>query len=347
MRRLQISPRKGLSDSGVAFLKCAFAPPDFQSSSVSGVPDTYVGPSLVRKHRYVAAQTLTAGQDYYFLLAPVPGVSHFMGNVAAGTNVIATTTYTAVNYSGFTTMFPSLQSTDSIVTKYRYVSNHFELIPTVNQFTWSGSIQCWKIPLTVAIKKGGTGVDDLLSVSGLEGLVTSMANQYSAPFLSGVYTACYSSNPTFEFQEILNNIVQVPNTVNPLIDFGQLVGTGGFTGLDNGFESMVIKISGITTNQTCLIKTWACVEYQINASSSLYEFQSLSPEDPLALELYRKIINGLPIGVPFDQNEGFWDRVLSIIQSISGMASVIPGPYGGLARGVNLASGSIRSLLNR
>jgi len=53
----------------------------------------------------------------------------------------------------------------------------------------------------------------------------------------------------------------------------------------------------------------------------------------------------LPVGVPFEENENFWNRVLRIIQMVSGATSLIPGPYGQISRGVNLLSGGALSLL--
>jgi hypothetical protein len=64
--------RATISEDGMSFLKCAFAPPDFASSNVRGVPDEYQGRSLVKKHRLVASQTFsTANMDYYYLLQVV------------------------------------------------------------------------------------------------------------------------------------------------------------------------------------------------------------------------------------------------------------------------------------
>jgi len=301
-----------------------------------------MGPSLTRKHRYVSTQNLAVGSDYYILLAPVPGIACFNAVVTAGAGVVGTTVFTAVPYTDFPSMFgtSTTQSAD-IVTKFRFVSNHIEVIPTVNQMTWSGQISAWKIPLSLVTRQGGSSTSDLLTVEGLKGCNTTLANQYTSPFINGMYAGCYSSNPTFSFSQIIEYCVQLPSVIGPGIDFGALNNTTGLPGLDNNFETLCIKISGITANESYILKTWACVEYQVSADSVLYEFQSLSPCDPIALKLYREIINDLPIGVPFIDNDSFWSRVLSIINSLSGVGAHLPGAYGGVSRGVNLISGAM------
>jgi hypothetical protein len=341
LRRIRSLPRKGLTDDGIAFLKCAFAPPDFQASSIGGIPDDFRSLSLVRRHRFVQSVALSAAVDYYILLLPVPGVAFYTATVAAGTPILNVTPFNPIYYSDFQSMFGLLPSTTAdTVTKYRFVSNHFELIPTVNQMTWSGTIQCWKLPITLEIRTGvTTSTADLYSIEGLSGCNSVLANQYSGPFIMGAYTACYNANGTFPFSTILETLGNVPSTIGAA-DFGQLTSQlgFGFPGLDNNFESMLIKISSITANESCLIKTWACVEYQANPNNALYEFSSLSPVDPLAIELYRSVISELPVGVPFEDNESFWLRVLSIVNRLSGVGSLLPGAYGMASRGVNLLS---------
>jgi hypothetical protein len=340
LRRLRTRLRPPtLTDQGVSFLKCAFAPPDFQANSLGGFPDSYRGPSLVRKHRYVNSTSFAVANDYYIILAPVPGVAYFITNIGANLPIPNTQVWTAVLYTDFASMFGTGQDPSQCVTKFRYISNHIELIPTVNQMTWSGQIQSWKIPLALELRQGGANTTNLWSITGLDGVNTTMANQYTSSYIMGFYGAAYSSNPEVEFQTIIDNTTAVPSTIITN-DFGQLNSPSGFPGLDNGFESLLLKVSGVVgSNETAIIKTWACVEYQINPSHVLSEFQTLSPCDPVAVELYREIILGLPIGVPFDQNDSFWNRVLQIVNQLSGLGVSLPGQWGALSRGVNILSG--------
>jgi hypothetical protein len=344
LRRLRITPRTGLSDQGISFLKCAFAPPDFQQGSLGGVPDSFRGQSLVRKHRYVSPTTVASGSDTYFLLCPIPGVAYLQATVASGTQILNTTQFTAVNYTDFSSMFGSASINNAdIVTKFRFVSNHFEIIPTVNQMTWSGSIQAWKLPIQLVVRQGGTSTVDIFSIEGLQGANTSLSNQYSGPFIMGLYTACYNSNPDFDFRQIQESLNSVPTYVEPN-DFGQFVSSGtnmGIPGFDNGFESLIVKISGVSSTESLILKTWACVEYQVSPSNSIFEFTTMSPCDPVALDLYKQIISELPVGVPFTDNESFWNRVLMIINRISGVGAMIPGTVGAISRGTNLISGAL------
>lgn len=339
MRRLTMRSRNGISDQGVAFLKCAFAPPDFSGSSLNGVPDEFRGLSLTRKHRSVAPMYFDGGGDVYILLCPVPGVAFFSAIVAPGTPVLASTVFTGVPYSDYASMFGTDSfSTADQVTNFRFISNHFEIVPTVNQMTWSGNIQIWKLPLSVIMRESASSAN-LRSVTGLDGCNSAMANCYTGPFIMGAYTAAYGRNPVFNFEPIMESVdnARIPNVIGTP-DFGQLScqSIGGFTGFDNGFESVLIKISGVTGPQTALVKTWACIEYQPSPKSVLYSFTSLSPSDKLAMELYREIILGLPIAVPFEQNENFWQRVLRIINQITNVGAMVPGPIGLASRGVNL-----------
>jgi hypothetical protein len=301
---------------------------------------------LVKKHRYVSVTNISATTDYYFLLLPTPGIAYWVAALSAGTTPTSAISFTPVQYSDFTSMFGAgPQNTADVVTKFRFVSNHFEMIPTVNQMVWSGSVQAWKIPVAVETRPSAVANNtDMWGITGLNGIVTNLSNQYSGPFIKGLYTACYNANSSFPFTPTMENTASVPGTLNTFYDFGALT-TTSFPGFDNSFESMVIKVSGVTANETCIIKTWACVEYQISPNSGLYQFQTLSPHDRLAIDLYKEIILNLPVGVPFDENDNFWNRVLQIIHQISGVGSLLPGPYGQIGRGVNLLSGAAMNLL--
>lgn len=340
-----------VSPDGLAFLKCAFAPPDFDQSRVQGAPDKYEGMSLVKKHRLVIPDTFAASRDVYYILAPCPGVAYFKTDVAAGADVGSSTVFTAVHYSDANQMFggnDGIAAADQ-VTKFRYVSNHFEMVPTTNQMTWTGNVQSWKIPLSIEVRNspGATNANSLWSVIGLQACNATNANQYTGPFNLGVYTACYSKAADFTFNSILENSSAIPADTATPGTFGQLIGTTSCVpGMDVSFDSLVVKVSGIgsNTSNTTIIKTWACVEYQVLAGSPLYEFATFSPCDELAIQIYKKVVNELPVGVSFTDNEGFWRRVLQIIKSMSGGLSVLPGSYGMAAQGVHALSSAIDAL---
>jgi len=353
IRKFKSANLKGITEDGIKFLKCAFAPPDFQNMSLSGVPDEYRGMSIVQKHRFVGPELFTAGQDYWFLLAPSPGIAFYVLNKAAGTDLVFGDQFVAVPYSDFNSLFGANSTANALlITKYRYASNHFEIIPTVNQTTWSGQIQAWKIPLSLVMRSVPTsaiGVPaNMLSVTGLQGAslgAGEYSNQYSGPFINGIYTAAYNTNDNFAFSPVLENQAALPSIISTA-DFGQLINNSGIPGLDINFETTVIKVSGITANQSAIIKAWACVEYQVNAATALYGFQTMSPYDPVALELYREIVSNLPVGVPFTDNEGFWRRVLSIIYQLTNAGAFVPGPIGLASRGLNMLSQAGMSVIH-
>lgn len=339
-----------VSPSGLSFLKCAFAPPDFDQTNVQGVPDKFEGKSLVKKHRLVTAYTFTPNLDTYILLAPVPGMAYFVATVPSGTPVISATMFIGFPYSDFTSMFGGNDGVNAadVVTKFRYVSNHIELVPTTNQMSWTGSIQSWKLPLDIEVRNNAAGspLNSLWTVTGLQGCNATNANQYTGPFNLGVYTACYSTGAEFAFNSILEAQPALPSLLT-VSDFGQLAPSSGcVTGLDSQFDSLIIKVSGVGSNtlDTAILKTWACVEYQVLPGSSLYEYTTFSPCDALAIDIYKKVINELPVGVAFTDNEGFWRRVLQIIRSMSGGLSLVPGPYGLAASGIHSLSTAIDTL---
>lgn len=342
-----------LTHQGSSFLKCAFAPPDFAANDVAGVPDDFAGLSLVKRHKYIGnIQSLnTPSTDTYILLLPVPGVAYYVLTKPSGNLPVSSDNFTPVLYPDFGNLFANSLSTADTVTDFRFMSNHIEVIPTVNQMQWTGSIQVMKCKVSLVIRAnnattGAMGAN-LYTVTGLNG-ITNFANgyQYTGPLINGMYAGAYCTESTFKFSQVLENQIAVPSTVTTA-DWGQLNnGALPFPGLDNNFEAIFIKFSGMGTTaaNSALVKTWACVEYKCVVGSALYEYQTLSPTDEYALKLYREVIKNLPIAVTYMDNDNFWTRILSIIRRVSGAMSVIPGPYGGIASGVNLVSTGIEAL---
>jgi len=355
-KMMMMPPMRVLSKEGQDFLKCAFAPPDFAGVDVKGVPDLYLGRSLVKKHRSItqtsfSAQTSSVTNDYYFLLLPTPGVAYWACQKAQGSPLVAADIWYPQYYSDFSSMFGTGGNNKAdVVNKFRYVSQHFELVPTVNAMQWSGSISAFKMPVQVAARQSGASTGDLWSVTGIQSVNSTIGDQFTGGFNLGVFVGAFNAGAQFDFTAVLEQVTNIPTTVGSG-DFGQLAGTQGGTsygipGFDNNMESVCIKISGMGTNvsNTAIIKTWACVEYQVLNTASLYEYQTMSPTDPLALEVYRKVAMQLPVAVSYFDNESFWRRVLDIIRNSSKALSILPGPYGMAAGGVNLLGEAINQL---
>lgn len=353
-RRFKLSKSllTGVSQGGIEFLKCAFAPPDFNVAQVHGVPDAFDGMSLVKKHKSINSISLPASSDVYYLLAPVPGYAYFtlVKAYVGGVPVLPTPSdvWTGVPYGDFTSLFGTTVSTAAdIVNRYRFVSNHIELIPTTNAMQWTGNIQAWKAPVTLEIGNSSPapGVyTPAMTVQGLGAAIATNAIQYTAPFNMGVYCCAYSSNPAFNFSPIIENVSGTFTGVGASGGLAIAAPATSLPGLDNNFESVFIKVSGAGTNalNTIVLKTWACVEYQVLPGNALYEYQTVSPSDDLALKLYRSIIKELPTAVSYFDNESFWQRVLAIVQRMSTAGSFIPGRIGAVSKGISLATAAFQ-----
>lgn len=341
---IRLNPGQRLTEKGLSFLKCAFAPPDFAANDVAGVPDSYQGPSLVKKHRFTGTISNQPNKDLYIVVAPVPGTSFFYLDNAAATPVPAEVSFKGVNYPDTTTLFPHPAASTNYVNKFRYISNHVEIIPTVNAMSWAGSVQVWKTNLALTERPILDPSKAPKSVTGLQAVNALNSNQYTAPVNLGCYSGAYNSGE-FLFTPIIEGYMNLPDFLIVNEDFGQFAPMNSFPGMDNNFETIIIKISGTgAVSNSFIIKTWACVEYMCSPGNLLYEFSTLSPQDKLAIELYRKVINNLPVAVAFVDNDSFWKRVLSIIKSITAGGSFIPGPIGIVSGGVSSVISGLEQL---
>lgn len=338
-----------LSPAGVNFLKCAFAPPDFAFTGDMGIPDKSPNRRLLKRHRLVTPFTFAAGTDYYFLILPTPGVAAWSFNLPAGTVVPASAGFDAIKYSDFSSLFGAGGAAGDeadIVNAFRYVSNAFELVPTANEMTWSGSVQMWKAPIRCVSRSGLTNAQQY-ALTGVESVNGTNADMYVDKFTRGGYTLAAKNTAEFEWSDILENQNNLPtNVITPGVDFGRLQGgtTGSVCGIGN-MDAIVVKVSGVDADETCILKFWSCVEYQVNAGTAVYDYSHAGPPcDDLALELYNEIAKTLPVGVSYLDNEAFWQRVLKIIRSASGGLSLIPGPYGAAFGGVNAIATAIQEL---
>jgi hypothetical protein len=352
IKRLLYKNQNELTKDGMSFLKCAFAPPDFSNESVAGVPDEFQGLALVKKHRASVPTTFADTLDFYIILAPCPGVAYFQGSAPPGTTPTSTNQYFAVDYADSQTLFGSSPgNSTATLNEFRYVSNHIEIIPLVNEMNWSGSIQVMKTKLSLLQRPNtlSTGAEgsNFYSISGLEACGNfGNVHEFSGPVINGAYAGAYNSTSTWNFSQIIDGQTNFPNSL-VTGDFGQLNYNGfmPLCGFDNNMDSIIIKISGLTTpTQSFLIKTWACVQYKAVAGGLLYDYQTTCASDELALKLYRRIISELPLAVIYKDNESFWKRVLSIIRTLTGVGMALPGPYGLMSGGVNALATGIETL---
>jgi hypothetical protein len=340
---------KSISPAGLNFIKCAFAPPDMQFDASSGVPDSTMARRLIKRHKLTVPLSFAAAQDTYILIIPVPGYAYFTASVAAGTPILANTVFSGVAYSDASTLLPSgVQAT--VVDRYRHLSNCVEIVPTANEMTWSGNMQVWKAPIDITWATVGTAGSDtgVLTVNGLGACNATNEDNFIVPFKGGIFSQAYKSAPTFEWKNLIpNQQVTVPEIFIGN-DFGALrIAGAGSPQLygTSAMESIIVKVSGVSAAESAILKTWACVEYQTVPGSIVYEYASSGPlRDQVALDLYDQIVRELPVAVCYTENDSMWERILRIISTLSGGLSVLPGPYGSLARGVNLVTNGLQTL---
>lgn len=343
--RAALKSRGQITPEGLDFLKCAFAAPDFDGNGTTGFPDKFTGQSLAIKSRFTTTLRLKGGTDYYFLLPPIPGVSYASTETSSGTPLNNATQFSCKPYSNFNSLFTGTDSDTAqnrVVSKFRFVSNHFEMVCNTNNNNWSGNITAFKIQAQTLEKNQQLSK----TVDGLNGILATDQSRYDGPFNLGIYTGAFNKGAEYDFFPIWQNQVNLPTTLDPT-DFMQILGPrdGEVPGFDNNFETVVISVTGVNTDQSFTLKTWQCVEYQFTPGTIMYESQVLKcEEDLIALELYRKIIHEMPIAVSYFDNAKFWNRVLEAIRFISGGLSVLPGPYGMAARGVNLLSSAVSQM---
>jgi hypothetical protein len=357
-----------MSAAGQAFLKCAFAPPDFNTDPGRGIPDRYNGKSLGAKHQFTGALSLSANTDTYIVVAPTPGVAYWTFSVAA--NTALTSANTILNpqlYGDFTSLFgdPSTGSSlrTSNVEAFRYASTAIGLYPTSNLMQFAGSISVWKAPLKLSMENrvvklsataGATTSQDTHVLNGLEALTSVGRENFTESFIKGTYAITTCNQPEFEFKNILEGVAVVPQPVSNFDGtatvsnmFGSLATATNqvFLGLGD-MDAIFIKIASPTgATNNVVVKTWACVEYRPQPSSVLYQYAGNSPAyDPVALEAYRRIAGELPAAVECAKNAEFWSRVKSILRSMVQAVSYAPGPLGLAASGVGMLADGIDAL---
>lgn len=335
-----------LTPAGNGFLKCAFAPPDFLSTGVAGIPDGCETSVLLKRHRFTSTFSVPAGSTAHILLLPTPGVAYWLANTSTA-DIVQSTQFFAVPYADTNTFFGSLNDLnyDRNATQFRFVSNHIELQSTNNMMNFAGTIRAFKPNITVVT--GRAAINSTLSIAGIEGCnSTQPSSLYTSSVKDGIFAGCYSKEKTFKFSPIIPAYPTIP-TASPTDtwEYGQLVYY--FAGLDNNFEAQYIRInvpSGAVA-QDFLVNTWACVEYQLQSNSTFMTHTTISPPlDNLALELYHRMKHMLPVAVTAADNDTFWERVTKLIKMLAGTAAMVPGPIGTVGTGIGMITSGLQSM---
>jgi len=369
-RRQRAGAVAKMSPAGQAFLKCAYAPPDFNTDPGRGIPDKYNGKSLGTKHQLTNAISFAAGFDTYIVVAPTPGVAYWTFSVASGTALTSANTILAPQiYQDFNGLFGDPATGGNVRTQnveaFRYASTAVGLYPTSNYMQFAGSVSVWKIPLkqsletrtiALAVTGGATTQIDSIVLNGLEGLQSVSRENYTESFIKGLYTIATCNQAEFEFHDILEGVTVVPQRVADYAAqvavsnmFGSLstLATPVYLGYGD-MDAIVIKVStpsGTGVANSAVIKTWACVEYRPTPNSALYQYAGDSPPyDPIALEAYRRVAASLPTAVECAKNAEFWSRVKSLLRGVGKAVSYAPGALGMAGTGMGMLMDGLDAL---
>jgi hypothetical protein len=341
-----------LSPGGLAFLKCAFASPDFSVDPGQGIPDQFHGRTLGIKDCFTTALSFTANTDTYILQAPVPGYAYFKAEVAVGTDPVI---FQGVPFPSYQVNFGNGSDAQNNFSKFRYASMASGIYPTSNMMQFSGSIQAWRIDLNLAENLDSSAVVGIVDnsivkkrIQGLQGVVTlAPRDNYSESFIKGAYTFAFDKSQDFEWNDFCSAIVytqdgNVPATGKRLVNQANM----RLPGLGN-VNTIVYKISTPTAAvNTAMMRFWNCIELQPDTQSALFQFSGVSPpHDPVALEIYHTLKMRFPVAMPCSENSKFWDTVLRAIEHASRIGMLVPGPIGLISGGVNTIASTLQGLI--
>jgi hypothetical protein len=355
------SPLANLSQAGINFLKCAFAEPDFDTTGSMGVPDNYAGRSLGKLHAYNTGFAFAAGMDTYFMQIPFPGVAYWTLVVPNGAPLTGTwqpVTYSDSDSMGFGIVdTPTLDTSSQFVSSFRSVSLAFEMIPTVNEMQWAGTVSSARFPVRLTQYPSTAGALSIY-VTGIGGLERALTvgysgNLYTAAFNRGVYSCSLNRAPEFEFHDMQAVIVTGNVSINIATDGLTLLrtpqnsntGITYITGIDD-LDTIVTRVSSPPgAVNSAIIKTWHCVEYVPAPGSALYEYSHVSPpSDPEAIRVYKAVASQLPTAVSCYDNATFWQRVIGLAANTLAFARHVPGFVGAVANGANSLITGMRAM---
>lgn len=293
-------------------------------------------------------------------MAPTPGVAYWKTTVnGAGNFPNAASTWTPVYTPGFESLFGTTAAAGATnraenVTAFRYASQNVGVYPNSNLMQFAGAITVWKIPLRMVQNTYKVTIPTATPVdiqqmawmmNGLEGASVVSPDNYVGTFIEGCFSQTACNEPDFEFSPIIEGLSSLPeiSIANPDMQFGFL--NGNVLGCGS-MDGIVIRISTPKDAiNSMVVKTWACIEYRVNPSSSFFQSAKDSPaEDLLALQSYRHVAKEIPCAVPYHMNSNFWNRVQAILSKTIGLASMVPGPVGEVARGIGATTRALQSL---
>lgn len=353
-----------MSPAGLAFLKCAFAPPDFNNDPGKGIPDSYEGPTLSRKDNLTSSVAFTAGRDTFLLFTPTPGIAYWKAEVNVGSFPTTSTDFTPVPYPGTVNLFGTpgdAKSKDNVVNAFRYASLAAGIYPTVNEQQWSGSITLWKIGATATQTKFSQTVatippvvirSEMLEIAGLDGVLQVPNQNFATGFVDGVFAASTNADADFDFDDIWAGVQRLPaiaaSSPDCMMPFNLDASASGSPDIYGWgkMDTIVMRVSTpAAAVNSAIVKAWSCVEYKPTAGSAFSTFATMSPPmDVIALSEYRRVAREMPLAVKAADNARMWETIKSILGFGIGMASTVPGPVGMAAGGVMSIATALKAM---
>jgi len=342
----------GLTSDGASFLKCAVAPWDFPGETCRGVPDEYSGKSFTLKHKFIYDYTLPTNGLASFAMLPVPATVF----VAQPVSVTASMTYAPVKFPEFNSLFNGTATVSGTqlgnVSKFRVVNMSMRLKPTTSTLNNAGRVT-WARLENVDMTQYGGGSASQVDNMALAGLyqasisdISSIPGSATEHINRGATAWSVNGKDTWEFSEVWNNISQV-QAAEAAGTYVMASGTNYWYPGYGNMAPLVLTVSGSNNSTAVSIECTMTVEYVPTPGSTYMLLAGSSANhDPEALELYKEASRRLPVGVPADQNAGFWDHFLKIIGVLGGPIGSLFGPAGkfvGASIG-SLATG-LRSLI--
>lgn len=325
----------------MSFLKTALAPADFGTGTFTGIPDSFDGKVLCKSWNYTGSlPALTDGLPTYIVSLPIPGVAYLYGQVSAGAMFLH-----PVYYADVSSIFPTGYEATN-VSDFRYAGMALEIIPTVNSYTWTGSVQVFRGPVkfsTQAVSATAISYD----ITGLAQLCNSSKPDAVHPFNMGCFCVSRQTEPEYPFHgvtpaTIFNEVPISNNSSGNSIGFNDVTTFTGF----GSMEAIIYKIPSYSaTGNGLTLRTWAFTEMKVTSSSALYEYAHISPpHDPAAIALVKRAFNELELCVPFYENDGMWQSVLNFIKRAAEVLSFVPGPVGEIATGTSIIAEAISAM---
>jgi len=177
------------------------------------------------------------------------------------------------------------------------------------------------------------------TLNGLEPTGSDFSRAFAGHIRDGAFVRGIRARDDYSFRPVIEGM----GALGSGNQFGALA--GDFLGADDAMEALYIRIDAPpSVTLSVRFRVWACVEYKPLNNSAMYEYSRLAPErDSLALSLYYKYAQQLPIAVIAAENDFSWKRLWDWVKSALTAVSFIPGPVGVAA----MAAGALGEAVER